>query len=177
MFFFIVRAMPTHAPRLLLRVKEESQKKTIRINKKMIPTAPRPPLPRRQKRLLSRSRASHPAAVYTRAHCRLLSHLVGRRKVLVLSSQYSPLGNSSLLSTAATSTMLGSVADARVTVDTLRAAEGPCFCFLNAAEAVERSWAEERAEPRAAMVFGGGATRGGLERPDASPGGVWSARM
>ena len=34
----------------------------------------------------------------------------------------------------------------------------------------------ERAEPRAAMVFGGGATRGGLERPDASPGGVWSAR-
>jgi hypothetical protein len=35
----------------------------------------------------------------------------------------------------------------------------------------------ERAEPRAAMVFGGGATRGGLERPDASPGGVWSARM
>ena len=73
---------------------------------------------------------------------------------------------------AATSSILFSVDAARTAHLALVARFALAFhCAEGARSCVER------AEPRAAMVFGGGATRGGLERPNASPGGVWSARM
>lgn len=69
-------------------------------------------------------------------------------------SQYSPLGSSSVLSTAAaTDSILFSVDAARTTVETAaRLLILDPRCFLSAVGAGERSW-DVRAEPRAAMVL------------------------